>query len=316
MSGMFAPPHLQSLDHATAWIGTRPPGEWELPGRVVLVNFFTSTCINWLRQLPHLRAWSSAYRDEGLVVVHVHTPEFSFERDVARVGRAVRSFGIDDPVAVDDDYAVWHAFANRYWPALYLFDPALRDFHYGEGRYAPSERVIQKLLRVDRRPAPVDAPGIHAPASWHTLRATETYLGSDRGERFASPGGAVPARRHTYRFPDGMRGDRWALHGDWTIEPECVVLDDDSGAIAGRFHARDVHLVLSRRATAPIEFRVRLDGGPPGPSHGGDVDADGNGLLDDGRLYHLVRQDGGVQTRSVEITLSAPGAEAFAFSFG
>jgi hypothetical protein len=226
------------------------------------------------------------------------------------------ALGIDDPVAIDNDYAIWNAFANRFWPALYFFDPALRDFHYGEGRYPQSERVIQKLLHVDRALAPIDAPGMQAPAAWHALRATETYLGWGRGERFASPGRVARDERRTYRFPERLRADHWALQGEWTIEPECAVLEAEEGGIAGRFHARDVHLVLSRRTPDPIGFRVRLDGSSPGYSGGVDVDGDGCGVLDEARLYHLVRQQGGVRTREVEITMSTPGAEAFAFSFG
>jgi hypothetical protein len=306
------------LDDVTQWIGTDPLGPTELRGHVVLFDFCTFTCINWLRQLPYVRAWSRAYRADGLVVIGVHTPEFSFEHDVDRVRRALTALAIDYPVAIDNDYAIWSAFANHYWPALYFVDTegVIRDFHYGEGRYEQSERVIQKLLGIERDLGPIRATGIETQPAWHSLRSTETYLGFDRGERFASPGGRAFQERRTYRAPDRLRSDHWALAGDWTIERERAVLDAAGGSIHYRFHARDAHLVLSVRGSEPVPFRVLLDGEIPGASHGLDVDEQGNGILDEARLYQLVRQHGTIHKRELEVTFLASGVEAYSFSFG
>ena len=318
----FGRPQLSSLHHASTWLdcaGARTDGPGpDLAGRVVVVDFCTFTCINWLRQLPYVRAWSRAYRPDGLVVVPVHTPEFSFEQDVERVRVAMGTFDVDDTVAIDNEYAVWTAFGNRYWPALYFFDAdgVMRDFHYGEGRYEQSERVIQKLLGIDREPALVEAPGIQAPALWHALRARETYLGTDRSERFDRASGPTLGGRRVHAIPSSLGTDRWALEGEWTAEPERVVLERAPGRIAIRFHARDAHLVLSRRSARPVPFRIRIDGAPPGPSHGVDADPDGRGLLDASRLYHLLRQREPVGTTTLEIELLEPGVEAYAFSFG
>src|SRR5918999_1027600 len=289
---------------ATEWLGSEPLGSAELRGRVVLVNFWTWTCINWLRQEPYVRAWSRAYRDDGLVVIGVHTPEFSFEHDIDGVRRATEERGIDYPVAVDNDYEVWTAFANHYWPALYFVDRdgIIRDEHFGEGRYEESERVIQRLLGVEREPVSVQGTGVEAEADWHHLLTPETYLGQRRGERLASP--------------DHLRLNHWALAGEWATAPESVALDQAGGSIAFRFHARDAHLVMSPGTREPIPFRVLLDDDPPGPSHGADVDEDGNGLLRDGRMYQLVRQSDGVRERTLEITFLEPGAEAYSFTFG
>jgi thiol-disulfide isomerase/thioredoxin len=296
---------MPSLGGATEWLGSEPLGPAGLRGRVVLVNFWTWTCINWLRQEPYVRAWSQAYRDDGLVVIGVHTPEFSFEHDIDGVRHATKERAIDYPVAVDNDYAVWSAFANRYWPALYFVDAdgVIRDQHFGEGRYEESERVIQRLLGVERELVSVVGVGVEADADWDHLRTPETYLGSGRGEHFASPG-------------EELRLNHWALAGEWTIGPENVVLDQAGGSIAYRFHARDAHLVLSPGTRAPIPFRVLLDGEAPGRSHGVDVDEDGNGLLREGRMYQLVRQHDAVRERTLEITFLEAGAEAYSFTFG
>jgi thiol-disulfide isomerase/thioredoxin len=281
---------------ATAWINSEPLGPAELRGRVVVVNFWTLTCINWLRQEPYVRAWSQAYRDDGLLVVGAHTPEFSFEHDIDGVRQAVKEREIDYPVAVDSDYEIWSAFANQYWPALYFLDAdgAIRDEHFGEGRYEQSERVVQQLLGVERELASVEGVGVEAAADWGHLRTPETYLGYER-------------RGQT---------ENWALNGDWTTGRENVVLDQAGGSIAYWFHARDANLVMSTRAAAPILFRVLLDGEAPGPSHGVDVDADGNGTLREGRMYQLVRQPGAIRERTLEITFLEPGAEAYSFTFG
>jgi len=297
--------HLPSFEGATAWLNTESLGPDQLRGRVVLVDFWTLTCINWLRTEPYVRAWSQTYRDDGLVVVGVHTPEFSFEHEVDRVRLAIKERDIDYPVVVDNDYAVWSAFDNHYWPALYFVDTdgIIQDHHFGEGRYEESERSIQRLLGVRREPVAVEGVGVEAEADWDQLRTPETYLGDGRSERFTSLG-------------EPLRLNHWALAGEWTVERERVVLDRAGGSIAYRFHARDVHLVLSVGEGRSIPFRVLLDGQPPAASHGLDVDEDGQGMLRDGRLHQLVRQVGAVQERTVEITFLEAGAEAYVCTFG
>jgi thiol-disulfide isomerase/thioredoxin len=314
---VFGRLRMPSLGGATGWLNSEPLGPAELRGRVVLVNFWTLTCINWLRQEPYVRAWSQAYRDDGLIVIGVHTPEFSFEHEINRVRQATNARGIDYPVALDNDYEIWSAFDNNAWPALYFVDTEgiIRDDHFGEGRYEESERVIQRLLGVEREPVSVEGLGVEAEADWNNLRTPETYLGSGRSERFASADGAFDERRGD-QLPDRLRVNHWALAGKWTIGREQVVLDEADGSIAYRFHARDAHLVISPGAREPIPFRLLLDGEAPRPSHGVDVDEDGNGLLRDGRLYQLVRQHDGARERTLEITFLEPGAEAYAFTFG
>ncbi|WUJ74744.1 redoxin domain-containing protein [Kribbella soli] len=291
---MNAPIGMPSLAGAE-WLDSAPLGPDELHGRVVLVNFWTFTCINWLRQLPYVRAWSQAYRDDGLVVIGVHTPEFTLEHDVGRVRRAAQERQIDYGIVIDNEYEVWRAFSNHYWPALYFVDRkgAIRDTHFGEGRYEQSERVIQRLLRIDREPVSVTGVGVEAAADWANLRTPETYLGSGRGGGVASQ----------------------ALTGDWEVEEERVALTKAGGQIAFTFRARDANLVLAR-GTEPVPFRLLIDGQPPGESHGVDVSADGQGLIDEGRLYQLFRQQGEVGERTVELTFIAPGAEAYVFTFG
>jgi thiol-disulfide isomerase/thioredoxin len=287
---------MPSLEGATGWLNSDPLDSEELRGRPVLVNFWTLTCINWLRQEPHVRAWSRAYRDDGLLVLGVHTPEFTFEHDIDLVRRALEVREIDYPVATDNDYAVWSAFANHYWPALYFVDAegVIRDQHFGEGRYEESERVIQRLLGVERELVSVVGEGVEAPADWDHLRTPETYLGSARG---------------------GGSGE-WSAVGEWTTGPEGIGLTEAGGSITFRFEARDAHLVMSSGAGEPIPFRVLLDGAPPGESHGVDVDEDGNGELREGRMYQLVRVHDEVRERTLEITFLEPGAEAYVFTFG
>jgi thiol-disulfide isomerase/thioredoxin len=310
--------HIPALGEATEWLNSEPLGPAELRGHVVLVNFWTLTCINWLRQEPYVRAWSQAYRDDGLVVIGVHTPEFSFEHEIDRVRQATKERAIDYPVAIDNDYEIWSAFDNNYWPALYFVDAdgIIRDHHFGEGRYEQSERVIQRLLAVEREPVSVEGLGVEAEADWDHLRTPETYLGYGRSEQFASPDDAAFDERRAYELPERLRFNHWALAGEWTIGRENVVLDQAGGSIVYRFHARDAHLVLSPGAREPISFQVLLDGEAPGPSHGVDIDEDGNGLLRDGRLYQLVRQGDVVRERTLKITFLEPGAEAYAFTFG
>jgi thiol-disulfide isomerase/thioredoxin len=315
---MSAGVHLPSLSGATAWLNSGPLEPAQLRGSVVLVDFWTLTCINWLRTEPWIRAWAQAYRDDGLVVIGVHTPEFSFEHEVDLVRRAVQERAIDYPVAVDNDYAVWNAFANHYWPALYFVDAdgVIRDEHFGEGRYEQSERVLQQLLGIERPPIPVEGLGVEAQADWDHLRSPETYLGSVRGERFASPQDAAADEPATYAIPDALRLNQWALAGAWSIESEKVRLVAGAGSVAYRFSARDAHLVLSAGGGWPVPFRVRLDGRVPGLSSGIDVDADGRGVLDEGRLYQLVRAQGSVRERTLEVLFDGPGAEAYVFTFG
>jgi thiol-disulfide isomerase/thioredoxin len=310
--------HIPSLGGASEWLNSEPLGPAELRGHVVLVNFWTLTCINWLRQEPHVRAWSQAYRADGLVVIGLHTPEFSFEHEFDRVQKATHERGIDYPVAVDNDYEIWSAFDNHYWPALYFVDAdgVIRDHHFGEGRYEQSERVIQQLLGVERELVAVEGLGVEAEADWDHLRTPETYLGYGRSENFASPAGVAADERRAYELPERLSVNHWALAGEWTIGPENVVLDRAGGSIAFRLHARDAHLVLSPGEREPIPFRVLLDGEAPGDSHGVDVDGDGNGFLRDGRLYQLVRQHDAVRERTLEITFLEPGAEAYVFTFG
>jgi thiol-disulfide isomerase/thioredoxin len=309
---------LPALDGANEWLNTPPLGPADLRGHVVLVNFWTLTCINWLRTEPYVRAWSRAYRGDGLVVIGVHTPEFSFEHDADRVQHAIKEREIEYPVALDNDYAVWSAFANHYWPALYFADRdgVIRDHHFGEGRYEQSEREIQRLLGIERAPVAVTSVGVEAEADWDDLRTPETYLGYARSESFASPGEAAFDQRGRYALPERLPLNHWALDGEWTIGREKVALERAGGSIAYRFHARDTHLVLSPGTGGPLPFRVLLDGAAPGGSHGVDVDGQGNGVLSDGRLYQLVRQDGAVRERTVDITFGQAGAEAYVFTFG
>ena len=315
---MFDRLHMPSLGGATAWLNSEPLGPTELRGHVVLVNIWTLTCINWLRTVPHIREWWRVFGYYGLVVIGVHTPEFSFEHDIDRVRRATTERAIEYPVAIDNDYAIWDAFANRFWPALYFVDEqgTIRDRSFGEGRYEQSEQAIKDLLGVARKPVMVEGFGVEEEANWDELHSLETYLGYARSERFASPGGAAPDQRRAYELPEELAVDHWALASEWTIGREKVVLDRPGGSIAYRFRARDVHLVLCPEAREPIPFNVRVDGEPPGRSHGVDVDEDGNGVLRDGRLYQLVRTRGVVRERTVEVTFHRPGAEAYVFTFG
>jgi thiol-disulfide isomerase/thioredoxin len=309
---------MPSLGGATAWLNSDPVGPVGLRGHVVLVDFWTLTCINWLRTEPYVRAWWQAYRNDGLVVIGVHTPEFSFEHDIDLVRRATEERGIDYPVVIDNDYAVWSAFDNRYWPALYFIDAdgTIRGNHFGEGGYEQSELLIQRLLGVERELVSIEGVGVEKGAAWDHLRSPETYLGYGRSERFSSADGAAFDRRRAYDPPERLRLNNWALVGEWTIGRENVVLEERGGRIAFRFHARDAHLVLSAGAREPIPFRLLLDGKAPGRSHGGDVDEEGQGLLRDGRLYQLVRQPDEVGERTVEVTFHEPGAEAYVFTFG
>jgi thiol-disulfide isomerase/thioredoxin len=319
-----APRELTALGRASEWLNSPRLTPESLAGKVVLVQFWTYTCINWLRTLPYVRAWAAKYRD-GLVVIGAHTPEFAFEHDVDNVRRAVRQMRIEYPVAIDNDYAIWRAFDNHYWPALYLVDARgrVREHLFGEGEYDRFERVIQRSLAdagvaaASQGPASIDARGVEAPADWSALRSGENYLGYDRTQNFASPRGADLNRRQTYAAPVRLPLNHWALVGDWTVGRQATVLSGANGRIVYRFHARDVHLVMGPpRQGVPLRFRVSIDGQPPGPAHGVDADENGNGTVAEQRLYQLIRQPGPITDRQFEIEFLDPGVETFAFTFG
>jgi thiol-disulfide isomerase/thioredoxin len=316
---------LPSLDGATEWLNSPSLTAADLRGNVVLVDFWTYTCINWLRTLPYLRAWADKYKDHGLVVIGVHTPEFDFEHDLDNVRRAVKDLRVNYAVAVDNDYAIWSAFDNHYWPALYFVDAQgkIRHHQFGEGQYDQSEMVIQQLLTeagvggIDRDLVSVDPRGVEAAADWGSLRSPENYLGYERTENFASPNGAVLGTRHVYAAPARLRLNHWALAGDWTVQAQATVLNQAGGRIAYRFHARDLHLVMAPATPGTsIRCRVRVDGQPPGAAHGSDVDDQGTATLTQPRLYQLIRQRGPVTERTFEITFLDPGVAAYAFTFG
>ena len=304
---------MPPLNGATGWLNSAPLGAAELRGKVVLVDFWTYTCINWLRQLPYVRAWADKYKQHGLVVVGVHTPEFEFEKDLDNVRRATRDMQLSYPIAIDNDYAVWRAFANNAWPALYFIDARgrTRHVHLGEGDYERSEKVIQQLLAeagatgVPRDLVSVEGRGVEAAADWGNLRSPETYLGRERAQNRVN---AAPAR---------LRLNQWTASGDWTAKQEAIVLSKPNGRIALRFHARDVHLVMGPAARASgVRFRVLIDGKPPGAARGIDIDEQGNGTVTEQRMYHLIRQPKPIDDRLIEIEFVDPGVEAFAFTFG
>jgi thiol-disulfide isomerase/thioredoxin len=317
--------HVPALYGATGWLNSTPLTAAELRGKVVLVDFWTYTCINWLRTLGYVRAWAEKYADHGLVVVGVHTPEFPFERDIDNVRQAAKDMRVEYPVALDSDYAIWEAFSNQYWPAVYIADAdgRIRHHHFGEGGYEDCERIVQQLLREaggDGTPddlVSVSDDGFEAQADWSTLESPETYLGYEQAQNFASPGGAELDEPRTYVAPDPLRLNQWALSGDWTAERRACVLNQADGRIAFRFHARDVNLVMGPRSRdTPAPFRVLVDGEPPGAAHGLDVDERGHGTLSQQRLYQLVRERGSIADRTFEITFLAPGVEAYCFTFG
>jgi thiol-disulfide isomerase/thioredoxin len=316
---------LPSFGGASGWLNSPPLSGADLRGKVVVVNFWTFTCINWLRQLPYVRAWAAKYRDQGLVVVGVHAPEFKFENNLDDVRRSARDLRIDYPVAVDNDHAVWRAFRNRYWPALYFVDAEgrIRHHKFGEGEYEESERVIQQLLaeagagRGGQGLVAVDARGSEAPADWPNLRSPENYLGHARTENFAPSGGIREDRPGLYRGTTALPLNGWSLTGVWTVGHEFAALNEGPGRIAYRFHARDLHLVMAPSVPGQqVRFRVTLDGAPPGDNRGADVDGEGWGSLGQGRLYQLIRQPGAIANRTFEIEFLDPGVCAYAFTFG
>jgi thiol-disulfide isomerase/thioredoxin len=316
---------MPSLTGATEWLNSKPLTAAELRGKVVLIDFWTYTCVNWLRTLPYVRAWAEKYRAQGLVVIGAHSPEFGFERDVVNVRLAVKAMRVDYPVAVDSDHLVWRAFSNAYWPALYFVDAQgrIRHHQFGEGEYEQAERVIQKLLveagasDFDHGLVSVDARGAEVAADWSDLNSPENYVGYERTAGFASPGGLVVDRSHVYAAPGEVSLNSWALSGNWTAEKESALLSGANGRIAYRFHARDVNLVMGPTTRgAAVRFRVFIDGEAPGPAKGEDVDAFGNGKVIEERLYQLLRQPKPIVDRTFEIEFFAPGVRAFAFTFG
>jgi thiol-disulfide isomerase/thioredoxin len=313
------------LGGATEWINSPPLQLSELRGKVVLVNFWTFTCINWLRQLPYVRAWAEKYQKQGLVVIGVHSPEFEFEKNLDDIRHSARQLRVEYPIAVDNDHAIWRAFHNRAWPALYLIDAQgrLRHHHFGEGAYEEAERAIQQLLaeagsgRGEQGLVAVDPAGSEAAADWDNLKSPENYLGYERTENFAF---RRAIRKDVPALYDGMASlplNGWSVTGTWTMGPEFATLNEPAGSIAYRFHARDAHLVMAPSvAGRAIRFRVTLDGAPPGVHRGADVDAEGWGTLQEGRLYQLVRQSGEIVDRRLEIEFLEPGVRAYAFTFG
>jgi thiol-disulfide isomerase/thioredoxin len=314
--------HLPSLDGATGWLNSEPLSTEGLRGNVVLIDFWTYTCINWLRTVSYVRAWAEKYENHGLVVIGVHTPEFPFERDIDNVREAVKQMAVDYPVALDSKYEVWRAFSNQYWPAAYIADAEgrIRHHRFGEGGYEEIERVVQRLLRDSGRDGVPDdvvpdaGDGFEAQADWANLQTPETYLGYEQAQNFASPGGLSAGG---YEMPDRLKLNQWALEGEWTIGSRACVLKQGDGRISFRFHARDVHLVMgpAQRGTS-VPFRVTVDGQAPGQAHGLDVDESGQGTVTQQRLHQLVRQRESFGDRTFEITFLAPGVEAYAFTFG
>lgn len=316
---------MPSLGGATGWLNSQPLKGASLRGKVVLIQFCTYTCINWLRTLPYVRAWAGKYAGQGLAVVGVHTPEFEFEKDLDNVRPALKELRLSYPVAVDNDYAVWRAFENRYWPALYFVDARgrVRHHHFGEGEYEQSESIIRRLLAeagagvVGQEPVQVDARGVEAAADWGSLKSPENYVGYGRTENFASPGGAAADERRVYAAPARLGLNEWALSGEWTVGRQAVALNRAGGRISCRFQARDLHLVMGPTARGTsVRFRVTLDGQPAGASRGIDVDERGDGVITGQRLYQLIRQPRPIEARLFEIEFLDPCAEAFAFTFG
>ena len=316
---------LRSLEHADAWLNSPPLGPSALRGKVLLIDFWTYTCINWRRTLPYVRAWAEKYQDQGLVVIGVHAPEFEFEKNLDNVRWAVKDMQIGYPVALDNDHAIWRAFKNQYWPALYFIDAVgrVRHHYFGEGGFEQSEMILQALLRetgasgVSREPVSVDARGLDAAADWRNLRSPENYVGFQRTENFASPGGPMLDKPQAYKQPASLGLNHWALSGDWTMKKDAAALNKAGGRIAYRFHARDLHLVMGPAAPGTsVKFRVLIDGQPPGAARGSDVDEKGNGTVVEQRLYQLIRQPNPIVDRQFEIEFLTPGVEAFAFTFG
>ena len=313
------------LSGATGWLNSQPLAGRSLRGSVVLVNFWTFSCINSIRVLPYLRAWAAKYKNQGLVVIGVQSPEFEFEKSVENVRWALKERMIDYPIAIDNHLAIWRAFDNNYWPALYFIDARghIRRHQFGEGDYEQSEIVIQQLLAetgaqgIDHELAKVEGVGIEAAPDWADLISPESYVGFDQAENFASPGGEAWDKRHAYVCPSTLKLNHWALSGDWTTKNQFALLNSPNGRIAYRFHARDLHLIMGPSAPDTIaRFRVTIDGQPPGVAHGVDVDGEGKGTVTQQRLYQLIRQPQPIADRQFEIEFLDAGVEAFDFTFG
>jgi cytochrome c biogenesis protein CcdA/thiol-disulfide isomerase/thioredoxin len=319
---------LPSLNGAIQWLNSPPLTAQSLRGKVVLIDFWTYSCINCLRSLPYVKAWADKYKDQGLVVIGVHAPEFAFERNVDNVKKATHDLGIDYPVAIDNNYAIWRSLNNEYWPAHYFVDAQgrIRYHHFGEGGYAQSEKVIQQLLTEAGHANAADVPtgltsasvqGVEAAADNNDMQSPETYIGYSRAENFASPGGEAQDKPHTYAAPVQPALNDWGLTGKWKVGGEHATLTTADGGIVYRFHARDLHLVLGPNQDGkPVRFRVSIDGAAPGASHGSDVAADGTGTVTGERLYQLVRQSGDVKDHTFSIEFLDPGVEAYSFTFG
>jgi thiol-disulfide isomerase/thioredoxin len=314
---------LNSLKNANAWLNTEPLSTTSLAGKVVLIDFCTYSCINWLRTLPYIRAWSEKYKDQGLVVIGIHTPEFGFEHNTDNVRLALKTMKVEYPIAIDNDRSIWNAFGNQYWPALYLLDSRGRiQYHrFGEGDYIQGEKTIQQLLSQTRAGnishdlVGINAPGIEAAADWNNLGSGENYLGYLRTENFSSPGGQMPDKHFAYKFPNRLALNQWAVSGDWTIQENVILLNQPHGQIAYQFHARDLHVVMGS-TEKPVRFRVLIDDKPPDAAHGIDINEEGFGSVSEPRLYQLIRQTGPITDRRCTIEFLDPGLEAFSFTFG
>ncbi len=315
---------MPSLRGAVDWLNSKPLDAEDLRGKVVLIDFWTFTCINWRRTLPYLRGWQAKYQESGLVVIGIHTPEFSFEHDVPSVQRQARAMKIDYPIAIDNNYSIWQAFDNQYWPALYLIDAQghIRHRQFGEGEYDQCETVLQKLLReggheVEASHVTPDIDGPELSADLRNLRTPETYVGYEQAQHFASPGGQRLNARRVYTAPAALKLNEWALGGDWTVQKEAAVLNVSRGLVAFQFHARDLNLVLAPdKSSSTVRFRVFIDGKEPADSHGVDVDEHGSGLVREARMYQLVRQRGTIAERRFEIEFLDAGAGVYDFTFG
>lgn len=316
---------MSSLRGASGWLNSSPLEEAELRGKIVLVDFWTYSCINWRRTLPYLRAWAKKYEQHGLVVLGVHSPEFQFEKDIENVREAAKSMMIEYPIAIDSNFSIWRAFNNEFWPALYLVDTKgrIRHHKFGEGDYDKSEYAIQQLLAENgaaglyRGLVSIDASGAELGADWRDLRSEENYLGYARTENFASHGDIVTDKRHTYTALSELELNHWALAGEWTVRKQSISSDAGNGRIAYQFHARDLHLVMgSIQRGKKVGFRIYLDGRVPESAHGVDVDAQGFGILEEPRMYQLIRQQGPIRARRFEIEFLDPSAEAYSFTFG
>jgi thiol-disulfide isomerase/thioredoxin len=313
------------LDGATAWLNSEPLTPAALRDKVVVVQFCTFSCVNWLRTLPYVRAWERKYRDAGLVVIGAHSPEFPFEHDAEKIQSALDAMGVEYPIAVDNDFAVWRAFANEAWPALYFIDAngRIRHRHYGEEDYERSEKVIRQLLVdagaevPDQELVAVEPSGVELGADWDTLGSPETYVGNARSSGLASFRGVDGGRSRLYVDPPTLELNQWALSGDWSVEEQIATLNEPGGRITFRFHARDLNLVMGARSgDAPPRFVELLDGEPPNGARGIDVDERGNGTVADARMYQLIRQGGPIGDRTFEITFLDSGAQAYVFTFG